>query len=81
MKCEESYILKTENFEEKSEIFKIFPAVSVQNHKDMIESDNHYMWKNRYVIIMRDLWKQSILIGFYYKIYEILGRSFCIFPP
>ena len=47
MKCKESSILKTENFD-KTEIFKIFKkkffAVSVQNHEDIVESDNN-MWK------------------------------------
>ena len=45
MKCEESSILKTENFDKNwNLIFKIFLAVSVQNHEDVVESDN-IMWK------------------------------------
>ena len=40
----ESSILKTEHFDKNwnfREIFKIFSAVSVQNHEDIIESDNN----------------------------------------
>ena len=47
MKCKESSILKTENFDKNwnfREIFKIFFAVLVQNHEDIVESDNN-MWK------------------------------------
>ena len=44
MKCEESSILKTENFDKNwnfLEIFKFFFAVSVQNLEDIVESDNN----------------------------------------
>ena len=44
MKCEETSILKTENFDKNCnfrEIFKIFFDVSVQNHKDIVKSDNN----------------------------------------
>ena len=44
MKCEESSILKTENFDEKvifEKFSRFFFAVSVQNHEDIVESDNN----------------------------------------
>ena len=44
MKCKESSILKTENVDKNwnfQEIFKIFFAYSVQNHEDIVESDNN----------------------------------------
>ena len=44
MKCEESLILKTENFDKMkfSRNFQdLFFAVSVQNHEDIVESDNN----------------------------------------
>ena len=53
MKCKVFSILKTENLDKNWNfrvIFKIFFAVSVQNHEDIVESDN-YMWKQK---IMRN---------------------------
>ena len=72
-------ILKTENFDKYwnfREIFKIFFAVSVQNHEDIVESDND-MWKQQ--IIMRNYFKNQFLIGFYSEIYENLGWGFLYF--
>ena len=80
MKCEESSILKTENFDKNWnfwKIFKIFFAVSVQNHEDIVESD-YIMWDEQ--IIMRNYLKNSILIGFYSQIYENFGCGFLYFP-
>ena len=73
MKCEESSILKTDNFYKNwnfQEIFKFFPLfqfkiMKILQNQTIICENNRELWE----IIL----KKSILIGFYSQIYENLG--------